>query len=108
MAGKQIKVDLLFNANIVNAQNNIKQLNTLLNSISKNTVIGIENGPLSQAVSSAQQLQRYLQQATDVNTGKIDLSKLNTSLYKKNSKNPNFLLFCMFKNILLTSITNYV
>ena len=80
MANKQIKVDLIFGADTSQAVNNINQLNQLLNIISKDTVIGVDNGSLSKAVSSARELQAHLAQAVNVDTGKLDLSKLNASL----------------------------
>ena len=79
MADKQYKVNLLFSSDTTLAQQNIQQLGTLLRSIG-NTKIGLDSGPIQQAAKDAQQLQIHLQNALNVNTGKLDLSKLNTSL----------------------------
>lgn len=79
---KQLKVNLLFQADTTAAINNIQQLGTLLNQISTKTTIGVDGGGLQQAVTSAQQLQIHLQNAVNVNTGKLDLNKLNSSLKK--------------------------
>ena len=75
-----MQIDLIFNANTQSALNNIQQLNNILNQISTNTTIGIQSGSLDKAVQSAQQLQTHLAQAVNVDTGKLDLNKLNTSL----------------------------
>ena len=80
MANQQVKIDLLFQANTTAAQNNIQQLSNLLHQISTKTVIGVDGSSLSQAVQAAQQLQIYLQNAVNVNTGKLDLMQLRTDL----------------------------
>ena len=80
MANKQVQIDLLFNANTSQAVNNINQLNSLLTKISQNTTIGINEGSMQKAIQSARDLQKHLQKAVDVDTGKLDLSKLNSSL----------------------------
>lgn len=79
---KQLKVNLLFQADTTAAINNMQQLGMLLNQISTKTTIGVDGGQLQQAVTSAQQLQIHLQNAVNVNTGKLDLNKLNSSLKK--------------------------
>lgn len=84
---KIISVNLQVNANTAEARKNLSQLGQLLQEIGT-TPIQIDSGPISQAVSAAQQLQVHLEKAVNVNTGKIDLSKLNTSL---NSSNTNLL-----------------
>ena len=80
MAGHNIEVNLLFNAQTASAVSNMQQLGQLLNQIATKTQIGIDGGSLHQAVQSAQQLQIHLQNALNQDTGKLDLSKLNTSL----------------------------
>lgn len=79
---KQVQVNLLFQADTKAAISNIQSLGTLLNQISTKTTIGVEDGSLQKAVTSAQQLQIHLQNAVNVNTGKLDLNKLNSSLKK--------------------------
>ena len=80
MAGNSVKINLLFQADTTAAVANMQQLGKALNDISRNTTVGIDNGSLQKAVQSAQQLQVHLQNAVNVNTGKLDLNKLNTSL----------------------------
>lgn len=77
---QNIKINLLFDAQTASAQTNIQQLSNLLHSISTTTTVGVDSGSLTQAVNAAQQLQIYLQKAVDVNTGKLDLTKLNSDL----------------------------
>lgn len=77
---QNIKINLLFDAQTAAAQTNIQQLSSLLHSISTTTTVGVDSGSLTQAVNAAQQLQIYLQKAVDVNTGKLDLTKLNSDL----------------------------
>lgn len=80
MANSTMKIDLIFQANTQAALNNIQQLNNLLHQIGTTTTIGVNSGSLDQAVQSAQQLQTHLAQAVNVDTGKLDLNKLNASL----------------------------
>ena len=80
MANSTMKIDLIFQANTQAALNNIQSLSNMLNKISTKTVIGVDGGSLQTAVKSAEQLQTALAQATNVDTGKIDLNKLNSSL----------------------------
>lgn len=81
---KQLKVDLLFQADVSAALNNIQNLNNLLKEIGSRTVIGVDSGSLHQATISAQELQVHLNKAVNVNTGKLDLNKLNQSLKNSN------------------------
>lgn len=80
MANSTMKIDLIFQANTQSALNNIQQLNNLLHQIGTTTTIGVNSGSLDKAVQSAQQLQTHLAQAVNVDTGKLDLNKLNASL----------------------------
>ena len=84
---KVISVNLQVDANTAEAHKNLSQLGRLLQEIGTTTV-QVDSGPISEAISAAQQLQVHLQNAVNVNTGKIDLNKLNTSL---NSSNTNLL-----------------
>lgn len=79
-----VHVNLLFEANTQNAINNINQLGQLLNQISSKTTIGVESGSLNQAAQAARELQVHLGNAVNVNTGKLDLTKLNSSLKQSN------------------------
>ena len=76
----QVKINLLFEADTSRALNNLQELGKLLQQISTNTTIGVDGGSIQQAVGAAQQLQIHLQQAMNTNTGKLDLTKLNSSL----------------------------
>lgn len=80
MANRNLNINLMFQADTTAAMSNIQQLGQLLHAISTKTTVGIDGGTLDQAVHSAQQLQVHLQNAVNVNTGKLDLSKLNSSL----------------------------
>lgn len=80
MASQQVKINLLFDAQTAQAQKNIQSLGNLLHQISSKTTIGVDSGSLSQAVNAAQQLQTHLQNAVNVDTGKLDLMKLNQEL----------------------------
>lgn len=78
-----VHVNLLFEANTQNAINNINQLGQLLNQIGSKK-IGVDSGPIQQAANAARELQVHLDNAVNVNTGKLDLTKLNTSLKQSN------------------------
>ena len=80
MSQRDYRVNLLFNADTSLALQNIQQLGTLLNSLTAKTPIGFETGSIKSAISDVQQLQIHLQNAVNVNTGKLDLSKFNRSL----------------------------
>lgn len=80
MAGKTIQVNLQFQANTTAAINNINKLNQLLTQIGTNTKIGVESGSIAQAAQAARQLQIHLQNAVNQDTGKLNLTQLNTSL----------------------------
>ena len=82
MAHQQYRVDLIFGADTGQAINNINQLNTLLTSIQKHTTVGIDGGSIQQAVNAAKELQVHLNNAVNVNTGALDLSKFSMSLKK--------------------------
>ena len=76
---KNLQVNLLFNADTTQAQQNIQQLSNLLHQIS-NAKTGFSGGALSQAAKDAQALAGHLANAVNANTGKLDLSRLNSSL----------------------------
>lgn len=76
----QKRVNLIFETNTSQATSNLQQLNQLLQQIGSNTKISVDGGALQQAAESARQLQIHLNAATNVNTGKLDLTKLNKSL----------------------------
>ena len=81
---RNVEVNLQVKANTSAAQSNLQQLGKLLKEIGSSE-IRISSGPISEAAAAAQQLQIHLQNAVNVNTGKIDLTKLNKSLASSNT-----------------------
>lgn len=82
---KQLKVHLGFDTNISQVQGEIKNLQQDLNKIMNMKVpVGktVDTASLQEASAAAKELSYHLNQALDTNTGKLDLSKLNTSLQK--------------------------
>ena len=77
-------MNLQVKADTAAAQQNLQQLGSLLQEIGSSK-INLDSGPISQAAQSAQQLQVHLQNAVNVNTGKIDLNKLDASLRASNT-----------------------
>ena len=80
MAHKDIKINLMFQADTNAAVANVQKLGVLLDNLATKTVVGVDSGPLQEASSAARSLQVHLQNALNVNTGKLDLTKLNASL----------------------------
>ena len=80
MAHKDIKINLMFQADTNAAVANVQKLGVLLDNLATKTVVGVDSGPLQEASSAARSLQVHLQNALNVNTGKLDLTKLNSSL----------------------------
>ena len=86
---KQIKIDLLFGANTSGAK---AELNKLQKQLSEIGTLGTSNsGQLSitkqvqEATKAAAELQVYLQNATNVNTGKLNLTDFSYQLKKGNT-----------------------
>lgn len=75
-----INVNINFRANTEAAKNNINSLQSLLTQITQTKNIGLDSSALGQAKASAQELQMHLENAVNVNTGKLDLGKFNASL----------------------------
>ena len=75
-----INVDINFRANTDSAKSNLSSLQSLLNQITQTKNIGLDSSALGQAKASAQELQMHLENAVNVNTGKLDLGKFNASL----------------------------
>lgn len=82
--GKQVVVDLTFNANTDNAKKAMKslmqELNALSNSALKNASTGTLNKDLLTASHTAIQLRQNLETAFNVKTGNLDLVKFNQSM----------------------------
>lgn len=76
---KTLQVNLQVQADIAAAQRNLQSLAKTLNEIG-NKPLSVDSGPLKEAQEAAQQLQVHLQNAVNVNTGKLNLSALNSSL----------------------------
>lgn len=74
-----IKVNLLFESNANQVKSNIQQLGSMLHSLS-HIPIGVDSGALNQAAVAARELSVHLGKAVNVDTGRLDLSKLNASL----------------------------
>lgn len=87
MANQKIGVTLEFKANTQQAQQALQQLQGKLQSIGSGQQIGgnINTNQIQQAAIAAQELQRHLTAATNVNTGKLDLGKLSASLQSAGS-----------------------
>ena len=68
---QNVRVNIMFQADTTLAQQNIKALGQSLRTVA-NTKIGFNSGPIAQAAKDAQQLQVHLQNALNVNTGKLD------------------------------------
>ena len=84
MNSSNYQVNLQFNANTASAKQQLLELQSTLNSISAAGKVGIGTEQITQemqkASQAAQELQMHLTKAMDVNTGKLDLNKLNNSL----------------------------
>ena len=74
-----IKVNLLFESNANQVKSNIQQLGSMLHSLS-HIPIGVDSGSLNQAATAARELSVHLGKAVNVDTGRLDLSRLNASL----------------------------
>lgn len=81
---KHIQINMGFNADTSQAQNAIQQLQNTLNSIS-NTKVTVQGGSIDQAVQSAKMLQQHLAAATNVDTGKLNFTALQSSLKATNT-----------------------
>ena len=79
---KQLNVDLNLRANTSQAKQSLQQLNTSLNQIVNQRTIIINDAGLQKAQQAAMDLQRHLEAAVNVNTGKLDLAKFSASLTK--------------------------
>ena len=86
---KQLNVDLRFNADVSAAKAQLQSLQTSLNQLTtgmatQGTQIGI-TPKLQEAQQAAVQLKAALNQSMNVETGKFDLSKFNSSLKSMNT-----------------------
>ena len=88
MANKKIQIDLVFNSDVTKAKAAMKELQNSLSNLATKSVSGdLKITPqLQQASKSAMQLKIALQNATNVNTGKLNLNQFQVQL-KKTGKN---------------------
>ena len=84
---KQLNVNLAISADTSAAQKNLLDLQNSLNNLSSITPIdGTKlTNDMQKAISSARSLEYHLTNAFNVNTGNIDLNKLDTSLKSANT-----------------------
>jgi TP901 family phage tail tape measure protein len=83
---KQLHMSMTVDADTSGAQAQLKKLNESLNQIRSKPAALFDNTNLQKASQAAATLQRNLAAATDVKTGKLDLSKFSQSLDKSNIK----------------------
>lgn len=81
---KQLHVNMTVDADTSGAQAQLKKLNESLNQIRSKPAALFDNTNLQKASQAAATLQKNLAAATDVKTGKLDLSKFSQSLDKSN------------------------
>jgi len=83
---KQLNVDLRFNADTSQAKKQIQDLQTSLSSLSTNSNLGINfkgtNAELQQVLKNVAQLKVQLQEATNIKTGNLDLTKFTAQMQK--------------------------
>ena len=86
MAKQRIEIGLSFSADTSKAKGSLQQLEKQLNSFLNNSVADL---PLTKNISAAQEqaakLSVALKQAVNIDTGKFDLSKFQSSLKKSNT-----------------------
>ena len=75
----RVTVELGFKANTQNVKKNLTDLQANLQKIT-NMEVGLKYGSIDQARNAAQVLGMELQKAVNIDTGRLDLSKLNKSL----------------------------
>lgn len=84
MADKTISVSLDFSANTSSAENSLRALQTSLQNITNMSQLNTSGTKMTkeilEASEAAIQLRAHLQAAMDVNTGKLNLSKLDSEL----------------------------
>ncbi len=83
MAGRNIQVNLQFNANVQNAKTQLQNLQTQLNNLINSNAVGTSLGitpQIQEATRSAMDLKIALNNAMNVNTGKLNLNKFQSEL----------------------------
>lgn len=85
-SNERFNITLNFDANVKKAKASILDLQNSLSKISLNSLDTSKNvSQLKEASEAARELQMHLANAYNVNTGKLDLSKLNNSLQSSKS-----------------------
>lgn len=77
---KQLNVNLAFNADVTNAKAALSSLGKDLQKIQGIPSKVFDDTDIKNASKAAQELQRHLQAAVDVNTGKLDLNRFSVSM----------------------------
>ena len=82
---KQLNVNLAFSADTSKAKAQIRDLQTELTKLSTASTIGnFNNADMEKAIFAAKSLQMHLNNAVNVDTGKLDLSRFSKSLNSAN------------------------
>ena len=79
---KQLNIDMSIRADTSQAKQAMMDLQKSLDTILSKRTITIDDTSINQAKQAAMDLKHHLAAATDVNTGKLDLSKFSASLNK--------------------------
>ena len=77
---KQLNVNLAFGADVSNAKAALQSLNKDIQKIQSTPSKLFDDSDIKSASKAAQELQRHLQAAVDVNTGKLDLNRFSVSM----------------------------
>ena len=81
----QVNVNLAFNADTSKAKAQIRDLQAELTKLSTASIVGtFNNADMEKAISAAKSLQMHLNNAVNVDTGKLDLSRFSKSLNSSN------------------------
>ena len=83
---KQLNLDLRVQADTTDAKKQLQELSKELQAIQTTPSSLFDDTSLKKASQAASSLQKHLQACTDVNTGKLDLSKFATSLKNSGQK----------------------
>ena len=82
---KQLNVNLAFTANTQQAKAQLKSLQGDLEKLTSMSSIGVfNNADMEKAITAAKSLQTHLNNAVNVNTGRLDLSRFSKSLQRAN------------------------
>ena len=86
MAGKNVQYNLQIHADSAQAKRQLEDLSTTLSKISNMHIkTTVEDSAIEKASEAAKELQKHLQGATNVDTGKLNLTAFNKSLTNANT-----------------------